>query len=120
CWRPTKYSWKPISPSPATSTIVRTGWSVIGSSRTSRPHAPVISAVTTDRGAPSARRCVRERWVARSRSPSENHVPPADRPPPRLHGGPRLAGQAPAPLRVDGASQRVRDGVEVGRDGQAV
>ena len=35
-----------------------------------------------------------------------------------LHGVPGLAGQAPAPVSVDGARQRVRDRVEVGGDRQ--
>ena len=37
-----------------------------------------------------------------------------------VHGLPRLAGQPPAGLRVPGLGQRVGDGVQVGRDVQAV
>ena len=36
------------------------------------------------------------------------------------HGRPRLTGQAPARLGVDGTCQRVGDGVEVGADVQPV
>ena len=39
CWRCTKYSWKPISPSPATVTRVCSRSSVTGSSRRPRPQA---------------------------------------------------------------------------------
>jgi len=56
----TKYAWKPISPSSSTVTIVRTGSSLIGSSRSPRSHARAISPVTRSGwrrlgGAPSGR-----------------------------------------------------------------
>src|SRR3712207_8624570 len=38
----------------------------------------------------------------------------------RLHGRPRVAGQAPAVVWVDRPGQRVGDGVEVGADVEAV
>ena len=59
CWRPTKYSWKPIStPSSATSTMVaHAGRRSSAAGARPRPHAAAISAVTVVSVAPSARRC---------------------------------------------------------------
>ena len=59
---------------PRTVMRVRTGSSVIGSRRTSRPHARAISAVTSESVAPARSRWVRKRCVARSLSPSRNQA----------------------------------------------
>ena len=53
-------------------TRVRTGCSAIGSTRASTPSAPAICACAAVRVPPSARKWVRYRQVARSRSESEN------------------------------------------------
>ncbi len=58
-WRSTKYSWNPISPSPATVTRVCSRSSVTGRSRRPRSQAAAISALTSDSVAPARRRSVR-------------------------------------------------------------
>ena len=74
--RPTKYSWNPTSwsrPSASTTTTrVSTRSSDMGRIRTATPQRAAISAVTSDRVAPSSSRVVRYRWVPRSRSPRLN------------------------------------------------
>lgn len=69
----TKYSWNVRSRPSAVVTLVRSGSSVTGSTRSSRPQVRAISAVTSVRVAPERSRDVRYRCVPRSRSPRENH-----------------------------------------------
>ena len=69
----TRYSWKLRTPAGVVMRV-RTGSSVIGMIRASTPSRAAISAVTSLSRAPSARRRVRCRWVARSRSPRPNQA----------------------------------------------
>ena len=64
----------PSRSGPTTSMTVATRSSDIGSSLDFTSQARAISAVTSVRVAPSRRRLVRYRWVARSASPRRNHV----------------------------------------------
>ena len=127
CWRPTKYSWKPTSPSPATTTARLDR--VVGHRHDPDAEAP--------RGGDLGRHLRQRRALvqpvgavqvgARSRSPRLNHVRRRSKPAgalavalQRVHRLPGLAGQAPARLGVDRPGQRVGDGVEVGADVEAV
>ena len=57
-------------------TRVRTGSSDIGKSRVAMPRRRRKSSITAERLSPDLRRRVRSTWVARSPSPSRNHVSP--------------------------------------------
>ena len=81
-WRPTKYSWKPISVAVRVAPIDPGLDPVVGhraGAVSPTPHRAAISAVTSLKVAPSASRLVRYRWVPRSRSPRLNQP---SRPPP--------------------------------------
>ena len=75
--RSTQYSWKCRSiscPTETTSSRVSTGCSLIGRIVDTMSNRAATRAVTSDNPSPSARDRVRNRWVARSRSPSPNHA----------------------------------------------
>ena len=97
---------------------VGSGSSVTGSRRSPRPHASAISAVTSAawRPRPGAA-CGTGGWRGRGRRGGTRW---RRRSVEGRHGLPRLAREAPPRLRVDGAGERVGDGVEVGADVQAV
>ena len=98
---------------------VRTGSSDMGRRRTDTPRAGVISDVTSDNEAPSDRRWVRYRWVARSWSPRRNQVSPPRRS--RLSMTPQVSPARPQPRSSSfKPGQGVGHRVEVGADVQAV
>ena len=66
-------SWKGTV-RPRASTRVRTGSSVIGSTRASTPIPDTTAACASVSRSPAASRSVRTRHIARSRSPRRNHV----------------------------------------------
>ena len=78
--RRTQYSWKCRSrgrPMLTASILVVTGSSDIGRIRLASPNRAATRAVASDSVAPDRRSPVRNRWVARSRSPRPNHDPSA-------------------------------------------
>ena len=115
--RRTKYSWKSIQPS-SVRTRVRTGSSLIGSTRGPTPSRVHKSAVIADSVSPARSRRVRSTCTARSRSPRRNQVSPPSVAE-RLHERPGLVAAAPAELPVGHARQRVHHRVDIGRYPQA-
>ena len=95
------------------------GSSVTGTTLTPTPHDRASSPVTSPRVAPSAEALGA---VAVGGQVAVAEVEPGDpaQPPERLHDPPRLVGQAPAGVGVDGVGQGVHHGVQVGRDVQPV
>ena len=103
----------------ATVMRVRTRSSVIGRRRTSRPHARVISAVTSESVRARAQALRAEevgREVLVAEAEPRGHVVAGE----RVERRERLAFEAPALRGVRRAGERVGDGVEVGGDVQPV
>ena len=123
CCRCTKYSWKPISvgrpSSPSMVSMVRSRSSVAGSRRELEPPTgrDLGGDLRERRALAPAGRAVE---VGAEVAVAEVEPRGAAEPSERLHRLPRLAGQAPAPLGVDLAGERVGDRVEIGADRQAV
>ncbi len=117
--RPPRSPPAPARVAAASVTRVRTGSSVTGNSRTATPRRVATAAVTELSESPERSRSVRNRCVARSRSPRRNQSSP-----PRRSSSPmtvQLSSATPHPVsRLSISGQRVGDRVDVGTDVQAV
>ena len=112
-----KYSGNGIAPS-SVSTCVRTGSSLIGSTRAAMPRWRQKSSVISVRRRPAARPCVRSSGAASDLSPSIGCCGPPSAFSMPCSGVALVLG-LPAGVRAGDAGERIERGVEIGRERKA-